>query len=124
MSYIVVRILTTCVLLFQFRFPFGIQCQLCHMTFSDQSAINVHYDTAHAQISSRRQHVDAKHECGVCNRKFTMKGSLGRHLSTVHGIGDVKTFKCEICLKIFNRKHVLERHVATVHNLGAQHAMT
>ena len=69
------------------------------MTFSDQSAIIAHYDTAHAQSSSssRPEHPDARHECEVCGRKFVYKTHLKRHLSTVHGVGDVKTFKCGVC---------------------------
>ena len=96
-----------------------IQCQICYMTFSDQSAISAHYDTAHAQSSSSRpEHPDARYECDVCYRKFTQKGSLKVHLSTVHGVGDVKTFQCDVCSKIFTHKSSLKLHLSTVHCVG------
>ena len=90
------------------------------MTFSDQSAISAHYDTAHAQSggSSRPEHPDARHECEVCGRKFTEKCSLKRHTSTVHGVGDVKTFQCDICSRVFKEKADLTRHLNTVHAIG------
>ena len=73
----------------------GIQCQICHMMFTDQAAINAHYDTAHATTAD---HPEAIHECEVCGRKFVHKSDLKRHLSTVHGVGGVKSFQCNVCL--------------------------
>ena len=96
--------------------PPGIQCQICHMTFNDQSAINAHYDATHALNSSgKREHPDARHECDVCARKFVYKCDLKRHLSTVHGVGNVTTFKCEVCSKVFNLKFNLTKHLRRVH---------
>ena len=100
--------------------PPGIQCQICHMTFSDQSAISAHYDTAHAQSSGRPEHPDARHECEVCGRKFTAKKHLYRHMRTVHRVGDVKTFKCDICSKTFTQKSSLKSHLETVHNSNSR----
>ena len=90
------------------------------MTFSDQSAIGAHYDTAHAQSSSRsrQEHPDARHECEVCGRKFTEKGSLKLHLSTIHGVGDVKTFQCDVCSRVFKEKGTLTNHLSQVHGIG------
>ena len=82
------------------------------MTFSDQSAISAHYDTAHAHGSSRP---DARHECEVCDRKFTEKRSLKRHLSSVHGVGEIQMFPCDVCTRVFKEKHHLKRHMSTVH---------
>ena len=87
----------------------GIQCQLCHMMFDDQSAINAHYDTAHSQ---RR---DFKHECDVCGKKYAEKSTLKRHLSTIHAVGDVKTFQCDVCSRIFKYKWDLAKHIKKAH---------
>ena len=88
------------------------------MTFSDSAAISAHYDTAHAQSNSRPEHPDARYECEVCGRKFTKKGHLKIHLSTVHGVGDVRTFQCDVCSRVFKEKGGLTRHLNTVHAIG------
>ena len=80
--------------------PPVVQRQICHMTFSDQSAISVHHDTAHAQSSTiarpcRPEHPDARHKCEVCGRKFTKKSSLSLHLRTVHST-DGPRYECDI----------------------------
>ena len=91
------------------------------MMFSDQSAISAHYDTAHAQSSSRPprpEHPDARHECEVCGRKFVEKYHLKNHLSTVHGVGEVRTFQCDVCSRVFKEKGALTRHLNIVHGIG------
>ena len=104
--------------------PPGIQCQLCPMTFSDQSAINAHYDTAHAPSNTRApppprpEHPDAKYPCDVCGRKFVNKYIVKRHLATVHDVSDVKGFQCDVCSKVFTEKGSLRRHLSGVHGLG------
>ena len=44
---VLLNILIVIVVCFQ-AWPPGIECQICHMTFSDQSTISAHYDTVHA----------------------------------------------------------------------------
>ena len=91
------------------------------MTFIDQSAISAHYDTAHAQSSSRPprpEHPDARHECEVCGKKFVRNRDKKRHLSTVHGVGDVKTFQCDVCSRVFKEKGTLTNHLSQVHGIG------
>ena len=89
------------------------------MTFNDQSAINAHYDTAHAQSTghSRPERPDARHECEVCGRKFTVKRSLSKHLLAVHGVGGIQTFQCDVCSQLFREKSSLRRHMAAAHEL-------
>ena len=102
----------------------GVQCQLCPMTFSDQSAISAHYDTAHAQsnprapLPPRPEHPDAQYPCEFCGRKFTQRQGMRLHVRTVHGVGDVKTFRCDVCSRVFKRKGSLAGHLLTVHGLG------
>ena len=91
------------------------------MTFSDQSAISAHYHRAHAQSSrrGRKEHPDARHECDVCGRKFTEKGSLKKHMSIVHGVGEAKTFRCDVCNNyVAKQKCNLKMHLLHVHGLG------
>ena len=101
-----------------------ILCQLCPMKFSDQSALSAHYDTAHAHSSTRAplpprpEHPGAKYPCEVCGRKFKKSGDVHRHMRTVHGVGDVKTYQCDLCPKVCTQKSNLKCHMASVHCVG------
>ena len=97
--------------------PQGIQCQLCHLMFNDQSAISAHYDTAHAQ-SGRNKASEGTFECEVCGKKVTRKPSLLHHMAIAHGMGDVTMFQCDICSRTFNKKANLRAHVKNVHKLS------
>ena len=83
------------------------------MTFSDQSALSAHYDTAHAQGPKSER----RFKCDVCGKRFTKKHNLKTHLSTVHSVGDVKTYKCDICSKVCSQKSNLKTHMKHVHKL-------
>ena len=102
----------------------SVQCQLCPMTFSDQSAISAHYNTVHVRSNTRApppprpEHPDAKYPCDICGRKFVAKRKVKLHQAAVHGVGDVKTFQCNECWKIFKRKGDLKRHLLRIHGLA------
>ena len=98
---------------FQF-FPVGIRCQLCHMMFGDQSAINAHYDTAHSE-RRRARPGEGTYECELCGNVLSEKSALKRHLSVVHGVGDVKTFQCNVCSNVYKRADHLRRHMRVKH---------
>ena len=106
--------------MFQVRWPSCIQCQICYMMFSDQSAISAHYDTAHAQsntktLAPRPEHPNARHKCDVCGRKFTKISNLGVHIRTVHSV-DGPSHQCEVCGRKFTQKISLRKHLETVHS--------
>ena len=86
--------------------------------FSDKSTISAHYDTAHAQSSGRSEPTDTPYECEVCGRKFTTKGNLKTHLTTIHDVGDAESFQCDECSYMTKRKFALKRHLSRVHGLG------
>ena len=56
--------------------------------------------------------------CGVCTERFTYKGHLKTHLSTIHFIKDVETFECAICAKTYTQKCHLKTHLLSVHSFG------
>jgi hypothetical protein len=53
------------------------------------------------------------HECEICRKRFTQKGTLLRHKNTIHL--RQKEHKCEICGKSFGRKGNLSTHRKTIH---------
>ena len=92
--------------------------------FSDQSAISdYHNDTAHAHSNTRApprpEHPDVRHECDVCGRKFTAKGSLSLHLRTVHS-ADGPEYECKVCGWKFTQKGSLSLHTKTVHRFDGR----
>ena len=57
--------------------------------------------------------------CHVCQRTFTVKQSLNRHIQVVHE--KLKPFPCNICQKTFKRKDSLIGHIQTIHEVFTQH---
>jgi uncharacterized Zn-finger protein len=53
----------------------------------------------------------SKFQCEVCNKDFTKKGSLNRHMKT-HTEKKSK-FQCEVCEKVCSTKSNLKRHMTT-----------
>ena len=51
--------------------------------------------------------------CDICNAEFVNKGTLKRHVATVHE--GRKQFKCDICKIEFGQKGSLDQHVTVVH---------
>ena len=51
--------------------------------------------------------------CEVCEITYTTKGSLDRHIQTVHE--GKKPFQCEICKTCFSKTNTLQKHIFTVH---------
>ena len=96
-----------------------VQCQLCHVTFSDESVIGAHYDTAHSDVTHYAKRSDRTHECDVCGKTFTRSSSMKQHQASVHGVGDVKTFQCQLCARVFNRKFSLHSHMKYKHKATA-----
>ena len=52
--------------------------------------------------------------CETCQKSFSQKCSLNRHIKTVHD--KIKDFECQICIKRFSTKTDLTRHIKTVHD--------
>ena len=45
--------------------------------------------------------------CQVCNKAFTLKSNLKKHIASVH---EGKTFKCNICTSNFTQKSLKKAH--------------
>ena len=95
------------------------ECRLCHVTFSDQSALAAHNHATHRLRSTHPEHPDARFECHVCGRKFTEKSNVVIHLKTVHAPdGERRRYQCEICGIKFTLKGNLKKHMSNFHAAG------
>ena len=52
-------------------------------------------------------------KCDICNKLFSNKSNLRKHIKSVH---EKIKFKCEICDKELSRKDELQRHKLSVHS--------
>ena len=107
----------TCFAGFQ-SLPLGIKCEICHVTFSSQSAISAHNDTAHAQNDNQLERTIANDSRGVCGKLLSNEYKVKEHRSVVHGISGQSHVTCEVCGKTLSNKYKLKRHLETVHGVG------
>ena len=56
---------------------------------------------------------DEDQQCEICNKVFTRKYSLAKHIKIVHE--GVKNHECETCGKSFGISSELKKHIARVH---------
>ena len=80
--------------------------QLQHLAFHEQHKSR----TVPVSVSAQRQ---CDHfSCHLCERTFSLKHHLERHIEGVHGYNK---FKCDYCYKTFSQQENLNRHVKGVH---------
>ena len=120
----------------------AIQCPLCSMTFSDQSAMSAHCDMAHDQSKTecatmlQPTHPHAMTEsdslgekgqsstvddvnpnqCVICFKVCQTKLHLAQHLTLMHGAG--KNYQCKVCFKNYKSNGHLKSHTSSVHGIG------
>ena len=78
------------------------------------------YNTSKESEKGKKTHI-----CAYCEKYFTDKSNLSRHIRSIHedkkpNPGEDKLFKCEICDYSASRKSNLKLHVASVHE-GKKH---
>ena len=66
-------------------------------------------------------HLELKHGCSVCDKEFSTKDSLTRHIEAVHE--ERKKFKCPKCPLRFARQETLEKHVDSAKNNWRVHGV-
>jgi len=112
------------------------QCAICNATFEETNSLKLHFTAVHERgivrggpapgvLVTQRPPVvhqrppttlpDGKLplQCPICNRSFTRRGSLNKHIDTVHE--GKKPFHCAICRTSFTRRSSLNKHIGTVH---------
>ena len=75
--------------------------------------------TRHVITCKKRGKKKEPRECPECDRVFTFKSELKRHIEVVHL--KIKSHKCEQCGKGFSQKCMLEDHVNAVHLKKREH---
>ncbi|KAA8492838.1 Transcription factor hamlet [Porphyridium purpureum] len=88
----------------------------------------IHCDKAYTQRSSMERHVklvhekQAPHECKLCGVRFSVKCNLTRHIQNIHHQN--RPFRCLVpnCQWSFSQKFDLRRHLKRKHNLEGDQA--
>ena len=91
-----------CALQFDKKIVFDLHTSLLHETAEPESGETISFTKPSAPF-----------QCERCNKFFTLKGSLNRHIKTIHE--EHRPFKCTVCEKNFNRKYDLKMHFSSVH---------
>ena len=69
--------------------------------------------SAMKERSTKKAKVKEQNICVICNKYFSTKIYLKRHVTTVHDEG--KQYKCDVCSTIFGQKGALKIHFTTIH---------
>ena len=102
--------------------PKNFQCPDCNKSFSQNSRLQTHLATRNNCLSTFLPHQNqselivgsgASHLCVLCNKTFTLRRNLDRHVLLVHETDQSKitTFSCPRCMKSFTLKQTLTRHL-------------
>ena len=89
-------------------------CPICPdvRTFTQNHSLLIHISTFHFDANKQPP---AQYPCRECQRTFTSKGLLGKHLSYAHfrssyKLKQYKMLKCESCKDFFEDFETLEKH--------------
>lgn len=89
------------------------ECDKCDTKFSAKTDLNTH-------LKSHEKRETVIYNCSFCNKQFTRKGSLQKHISTVHtgaieSASIPKCFKCKKCDEAFASAADAEAHITEKH---------
>ncbi|XP_063533550.1 zinc finger protein 157-like [Cydia strobilella] len=82
------------------RFP----CVECERRFVSQTELDAH-------VISHTDNYEYTHECPVCEKKFSRKPFVARHIRQVHE--KERKHQCELCPKAFFTNSALQEHLGT-----------
>ena len=75
-------------------------CQVCGKAYQTSTGLNLHMAT----------HSGKSHVCPICDKKFTQKGTIVRHLRQVHHMSH-----CQTCMAVFRVGDEFNQHVLHCH---------
>ena len=118
-------------------------CHLCPASFRVQNYLNGHLKTVHSKLPKdvyscdkcdyktpfekymrlhkSRVHEERKFHCTVCERKFSSKSNLKRHIDCVHTEAEHLRYPCDVCDKTFSTKGNLKHHYEKAHLQSLKH---
>ncbi|KAG7306888.1 hypothetical protein JYU34_008359 [Plutella xylostella] len=89
-------------------------CAQCAVLFPTTEAYSEHYTSTHTETTNLTkaasvliQNRDKKFECDICNKRFTTRRDIVRHIF-IHS--DKRPFECETCKKRYKTKKYLVKH--------------
>lgn len=85
------------------------RCEICNHWSARKASHLIH---VHRHLGTME-----RHPCNLCDKDFSNRGSLQRHILGVHE--QIRAFTCDICRKSFAQKTHLQVHEAT--HIGQQH---
>ncbi len=115
------------------------QCDLCDKIFARRDSLTRHkkhihsnggkaykcddcsfecHNKAKLKVHSSSVHLKLKHPCDHCDKAFSRRQNLRRHVKFYHEKND--TFKCDVCSQRFSERAYLKMHISSVH-LKIQH---
>ena len=86
------------------------QCPVCHKMLIGN--LQCHINSVHLEL---------KHGCSKCDKEFSTKGSLKRHINDVHE--EYRTFRCPECPLMFARADTLNKHVMSANSNWKVHGV-
>ena len=105
-------------------------CERCSLQFGKKYVFDLHLSLVHGEkievkVESPLCEENLKDsqinkgkkpfKCSICDSSFSQKGTLKRHMASVHE--EKKPFKCPTCDAGFAQKGKLIRHLESVHEL-------
>ncbi|XP_004523619.1 zinc finger protein 878 [Ceratitis capitata] len=104
----------------------GATCNNCGCAFSSQNKLRIHLqrprdengrclETIHEVIPptdrARQLRRQRLHSCSHCNKRFSTRATLEKHMST----HNMSSFACTECATVFQNGNELKRHIMLVH---------
>ena len=95
------------------------KCHACNKEF-EPSRWELHFlpiqnlkEQEEINKSSLVHEENIKNMCKICEKSFSSKQYLNRHIKSVHE--GIKDHKCDLCEKSFSTKQYLNTHMKSVH---------
>ena len=93
-------------------------CNICGKTLNSTNALERHHEKRHSfqsKTKSPQPQIHGQYSCNECDKSFTWKYTLNRHMRTHTG---ENLMSCEVCEKKVRDKYQLTQHLLTHSNVS------